>query len=254
VDKVCKYGFGASLLDQPKLLGDLVKSMVTNSGDIPVSVKVRLGKSRINILENAKIIEDNGASVMTIHARKRLDKYDTEPDYEWIHKVKQNTNLQVWGNGSVFEAEDALELRKRTGCDNVMVARGALGNPFLFRKYNSLFEDSTDPGEPEITEVRDLTLKHIKLLSKEYNEIVAVDRAKKNVIWYFRRFKGIEVLLDKIFSIKTLPELEEFVQEHSEKIIQNKFKIDNRMEIERQFKKKVSFWLYNSFNTLQIAG
>lgn len=254
VDKVCKYGFGAGLLDNPALLGTLVKSMVDNSKGIPISVKVRLGKSKINVLENAKVIEDNGASIITIHARKRLDKYDTLPDYQWIRSVKEYTNLAVWGNGSVFNPEDAVELKKQTGCDGIMVARGALGNPFIFKRFSTLIQKGYDPGEPGITEVRDLALRHIEMLSRAYNEIVAVDRAKKNVIWYFRRFKGIEILLDKIFSVKSIAGLKEFVQEHSEKIEQEKFNIDKRMEIENMFKRRVSFWLYDSFNTLQIVG
>ena len=252
VNSVCQHDMGASLLNKPRQIAQIIRSMADNSNGIPVSAKLRLGKNiaGINILENAKIIEDNGASLIILHARTRADKYDTQADWSWIEKVKKNVNIPVTGNGSVFTPQDASAMINQTGCDSVMIARGALGNPFLYSRFNSLVESNSDPGEPPVEEVLSVVMEHIKLLSKEYPESKAVDKAKKNIIWYYMRFKGIEELLSEIFGITSIEALKDFVIVHTDKINRGFFHMDKREEIFTRFNRKVSFWLEQNFKNI----
>lgn len=244
VSKVVNNGMGASILENPKLLADLIKAMKSNSGGIPVTIKIRLGKNRsnINVLENCKIAEENGAAAVIIHARTREERYEMHADWEWIKFVKENISIPVIGNGSVFSPSDALRMKKETGCDGVLVARGVIGNPFLFERFNVLIETGIDPGLPDALKVKKTCLKHIELLFREYGEISALDRAKKTIIWYFRHLNGIDKLLDKIFSIKDKNQLFDYIEEHSEEISHGSFSDEIVSEIDKKFKDRIVFW------------
>lgn len=245
VSKVTKHDMGASLLDDPKLIGQLVKNMVAGSNGTPISIKIRLGKDKknINALDTARAAEDNGASLIIVHARTRADRYCESPDWEWLSKIKDSISIPVVGNGSVFEPEDAIKIKKETGCDSVMVARGALGNPFLFERFNSIIVNGTDPGEPEIGKVRDTAIKHIKLLVRDFGDLNALDRVKKNVAWYFRKYNGVGALLDNIFSFNNSNAVIEFVNEHADKILNNYYPKEDLSSVHQRFEKKVLFWL-----------
>ncbi len=245
VNKVIANKMGAWLLNDPPKLGRLVKALVEGSNGIPVSVKLRLGMDagRITVIESAKRAEENGAAYIAIHARLRNDKYDVEPAWEWIAKVKESVSIPVVGNGSVFTPFDAKKMMEETGCDSVMVARGALGNPFIFRDFNNLVEKNIQPLSPDIDEVKNLALKHLEMLVQEYGEINSLDKAKKNIIWYFRVFGGITELLDKIFKAKTKFELEKIIINHSD-IIKNNFYPEEDLDYYyKKFKNRVLFWL-----------
>lgn len=245
VNKVTKHDMGASLLDDTKLIGRLVKSMVEGANGIPVSIKMRLGKDKknINVLDNAKAAEDNGASLIIVHARTRVDRYCESPEWEWLKKIKENISIPVVGNGSVFGPEDVVKIKKDTGCDSVMIARGALGNPFLFERYNSIIEKGVDPGEPDIFKVRDTAIKHINLLVRDFGESNALDRVKKNIVWYFKKYNGISVLLEKIFSYNNSNSIIEFVNEHAEKVLNNFYPQEDLKCIQQKFENKVLLWL-----------
>ncbi|MEW6702919.1 MAG: tRNA dihydrouridine synthase DusB [Bacteroidota bacterium] len=245
VDKVCSKNMGASLLDDTKTIGKLVHKMVEGSNGIPISVKLRLGrdKSHINIVKNAKAVEANGGSLIFVHARTRADKYDNDADWLWLKKVKEAVNIPVVGNGSIFTPHDVEEMIDLTGCDSAMIARGALGNPFIFSRFNTLIETGTDPGEPNPAVVRNTVLKHINNLENEFGELIALDKAKKHSIWYFKNHSGVEFLLDKIFSIKNLNNLRSLINEHAESILQSPYDPDGLADIHKKFQKKVLFWL-----------
>ncbi|MCX7798317.1 MAG: tRNA dihydrouridine synthase DusB [Melioribacter sp.] len=247
VAKVTSYSMGAALLDDPKTLGQIVNSMVKASGGIPISVKVRLGRNfkKINVIEVAKSVEENGAALIFIHARTREEKYDAEPHWEWIKYVKESIKIPVVGNGSLFHPEDVERMLKETQCDSAMIARGALGNPFIFRRYNMLVENGYDPGEPEIDEVRDVLLKQVSYLEEEYGEIRCIDKVKKNIIWYFMKYPGIDFLVDKIFSLQNISSLKSLVTEHTEKIKNNYYELNLNNDLHTKFKRRILFWLDN---------
>ncbi|MBI5730947.1 MAG: tRNA dihydrouridine synthase DusB [Ignavibacteriales bacterium] len=245
VDKVCSKKMGAALLDDPKTLSKLVRKMVDGSNGVPISVKLRLGKdkSTVNVLENAKVVEDNGGALIFVHARTRADKYDMNADWSWLKKVKEAVNIPVVGNGSMFTPHDVKEMIDSTGCDSAMIARGALGNPFIFSRFNVLMEKGIDPGEPDAFVVKDTLLKHIKNLEEEFGEMLALDKAKKHSIWYFKNYTGINSLLEKVFSVKKLDTLRGLIVDHAEKIMRSSKEIHIKEEIHKKFQKKVLFWL-----------
>lgn len=248
VDKVTNYNFGSALLDDPKTIGKLVDTMVHSSNGIPISIKVRLGKDKnhINVIETAKAAEENGASVIFVHARMRNDKYSTVVQTEWIKKVKDELKIPVVGNGSVFTPADAKKMIDDTGCDSVMIARGALGNPFLFQRYNAMLDTGNDPGEPEIETVTEVLLKHIALVVKDYGEINSFDKIKKLAVWYFKNYPGIDNFLEKVFALTNVSELINLINTHTGDIKSKKFKLIEMSEVQNKFKERVLFWLVDN--------
>ncbi|MDP3581110.1 MAG: tRNA dihydrouridine synthase DusB [Ignavibacteria bacterium] len=253
VDKVITNNMGSALLDDPKMIGKIIRKMADNSGGVPISVKLRLGKDRshINIFETAKAVEDSGGSLIFVHGRARNDKYETEPEWSWIGKVKELVNIPVVGNGSIFFPQDVKKMIDETGCDSVMVARGALGNPFLFSRYNKLAETGEDPGMPEINIVKEVLLKHINSIESEFGEVVALDRAKKQTVWYLKDYPGINFLLEKVFGLRNFDSLRQLINDHAAKITSGEYGESDKVDVINKFKKKVLFWLTEDKTQIQ---
>lgn len=247
VDKVTKHNLGAELMDDPVLIGKLVKAMASASDDIPISVKLRLGKSenRINILENAQIAQENGASLLILHARSRNTRYGDEPSWEWIKKVKESVDIPVVGNGSLFAVKDIIKMIDETNCDSVMIARGAFGNPFIFSRYNEFLKTGIDPGEPSFEEIEKVATHHCNLLEREYSDRVAVIKAKKNIIWYYKNYDGIDSLISKIMSAKSIDNEIEIIHDHTEKLKSGYYPPADHELIKQKFSERVLFWLDN---------
>ncbi len=245
VQQVCKYGLGASLLDDPVLLGKLVKTMVDAAGDIPVSIKIRLGrdKQNITVLRNAKIIEDNGASAVIVHGRTRSQAYIEPSDWSWIKKVKDEVKIPVIGNGSIFEPEDAIRMFDQTNCDFVFISRGALGNPFIFKRINSFFDEGTEGKAPDIDEVGSAAIRHLKMIIKDSGEPNGVIKARKHLIWYFRFYNGIRSFTEKIFSIDNSAQVELFILDHIQKIKYGFYPEEDLQKVRKSFNERVLFWI-----------
>ncbi len=245
VDKVTSCNMGSALLDDPKHIGKLTRIMVDNAGDIPISVKLRLGKDRnhINVFDTTKAVEESGGSLVVIHARARNDKYDTEPDWSWIRKAKEKLNIPVVGNGTVFSPQDAKRMIEETRCDSVMVARGALGNPFIFSRYQKFIETGSDPGMPGINSVKEVLVKHINSIELDLGEVVALDRAKKQAVWYLKDYPGINLLLENVFRVRNFDSLRSLINEHTAKISCGVLGEADKTDVINKFKKKVLFWL-----------
>lgn len=247
-DKVTTHSFGSALLDDPKALGKIIKIMVDNSNGIPISVKLRLGKDKnhINIIETSRVVEDSGASLIVVHARTRADKYESDSQWYWIRKVKENSKIAIAGNGSVFSPQDAMRMLEETGCDLVMVGRGSLGNPFLFSRFNLLAEKGFDPGHPSVEIAKEVLLKQLESLKRDSGELVALDKAKKHTIWYLRFYPGLNELLKNIFGIKSFDKLTANIEDHVDKILKCVFSTQDLVDVTEKFKKKVVFWLLDS--------
>jgi tRNA-dihydrouridine synthase B len=245
VPKVTSNNFGASIMEDTKLLGRLVSSMYKHSKNIPVSVKVRLGwnKNKISVVENAKAAEDNGASMIVVHTRMRDWRYNRQPAWEWLVKVKEAVNIPVIGNGSLFEPQDIHDIIAQTGCDSVMIARGALGNPFIFKRYNEFVETGIDPGMPGIGEIKDTVIEHINLSVKDSGENIGIKKIKKHIIWYFRNLKGTDEIIENIFAINSASELIDFVEQHCEKLQNGVFENYQSNYSDADFLHKVQYWL-----------
>jgi len=245
VERVTKHNFGARLLDDPILMGKLIKSMVDVAGDIPITVKLRLGKSdgKVNILETSKVAEENGASAIIVHTRAKSTKYKDSPNWDWLTKVKEQVKVPVIGNGSLFTPQDVKEMIEKTNVDGVMIARGALGNPFIFSRFAKLLDSGFDPGEPSVEEVEKVAVNHCRLIKREYPEAVATIKAKKTILWYFKNYDGIEKFASIIMRTKSIEGEIKMIHEHVEKLKQNFYPKDDRELINQKFKERVLFWL-----------
>lgn len=147
--EIIGQGAGSALLQRPAKIKELVQA-VSSAVEIPVSCKLRLGinKNSINVLKIAQLCEQAGASLLTIHARTQQQGYDSQANWSWIKKVKETVKIPVAGNGDVFSVEDYLRMKRETGCDYVMIGRGAVGNPFIFQQikdYSQTKKYQCDP-------------------------------------------------------------------------------------------------------------
>ena len=189
VPKVVNNGEGSALMKNPLLAGRLVEAMV-KSVKKPVMVKIRAGfdASCINAPEVAHILEESGAAAIAVHGRTREQYYSGKADWEVIRRVKQTVGIPVIGNGDVFAPEDAARMFEYTGCDAVMIARAAQGNPWIFREVKAYLDRGEKLAKPSFTEVYDMIKRHAAMLQERKGEYTAVRELRKHVAWYTEGF------------------------------------------------------------------
>lgn len=207
VPKVVSNGEGSALLKNPELAADIVRAVV-NAVDIPVTVKIRTGwdAKSINAVEVAKRLEDAGASLICVHGRTREQQYAPYADWTQIAKVKAAVSVPVIGNGDIFEPEDALKMMKETGCDGVMIGRGALGNPWIFERTLDLLE-GREGRVIDNDEIVDVALYHLGLMIEEKGERAGIAESRKHLGWYMKGVRGAAELRNKINTAQNLDEL-----------------------------------------------
>lgn len=186
VPKVVKSGDGSALLKNPQLIEKITETVVKKARK-PVTVKIRTGwdSSSINAVENAKRIEAAGASAVCVHGRTKMQMYSGTADRSIIKAVKENVSIPVIGNGDIFDVESCHAMFEETGCDMVMVARGALGNPWIFK---SLIND--EDYIPDRHERIEVLRKHFGLMLEEKGEYAAVRLMRKHTGWYIKGLHG----------------------------------------------------------------
>lgn len=206
VPKVVKNGEGSALMKDPKLAYEVVKAVVSNSSK-PVTVKIRSGfndESR-NAVEMAKVIEEAGASAVTVHGRTREQYYSGKADWGIIADVKSAVKIPVIGNGDCFDIDSAKRMMKETGCDGVMLARGTLGNPWIFKS-----DENGNSYIPTKEERKEIMIRHLTSLAELKGDKVAVREMRKHVGWYLKgqpnaaSFRNLVNQIDDINELKKM--------------------------------------------------
>ncbi len=186
--KIVKNGEGSALMKSPEKAAEIVRAMVAVCKDMPVTVKIRIGwdDKSLNVVEMAKRLEDAGAAAICVHARTREELYSPGIHPEYIKAVKDAVRVPVIGNGDIFSAKDAEKMVFETGCDGVAVARGALGNPWLFEEIH-MGRDFVPPTKKErLTEA----LRHFEFMIEDKGERVAVSESRAAIAYYTKGLDG----------------------------------------------------------------
>jgi len=214
VSKVTKKGEGAGLMEDPKLIREILTVMVKNA-DVPVSLKIRAGwsQAKINAKEVALHAQDAGISVLIIHGRTRAQKYGGRVDYSIIKKVKDALDIPVIGSGDAFSAESIKQMIDETGCDSVAIARGALGNPWIFKETQEFLKTGEMPEKPEIAEISETMIEHLNAYVEFYGEYLGVMIFRKFFGWYTKGFYNIKPLRGRAFLTSSQNEMTNIINE-----------------------------------------
>ena len=206
--KIANSGDGAGLMRTPELAGEIL-SAVVKAVNVPVTVKCRLGwdKGSINVLEFARRIEDNGASMLTVHGRTRSMLYSGVADWDMIGKVKQAVQIPVIANGDIVNGETAVKCRNRTGADGVMIGRATFGDPWIFMQAKAAFEGKNIPERPSLADRVDVALRQFELAFQDKGEHIACLEARKHFAWYLRGVSHSSYYKTQISSIQTMEDI-----------------------------------------------
>lgn len=211
--KIAGNGGGSALLKNPHLISEIVEN-VKKVSPVPVTVKIRIGwdENSINAVEVAKRIEAAGADAITVHGRTKVQMYAPPVNYEEIAKVKASVSIPVIGNGDITDGESAQKMLNETGCDFLMVGRGALGHPWVFSEINSFFK-KTDFQAPDINERMRVMIRHIELICRYKGETVGMREARKHAAWYIKGIRGAAKFRQQVGGLSNMDELNRLAQE-----------------------------------------
>lgn len=212
VRKITGNGEGSALMRDPALAADIVRAVVAAT-PLPVTVKIRAGwdAASINAPEVARRLEDAGAAAICVHARTREQMYEPGVDRSVIAAVKRAVSIPVWGNGDIYTAADALSMMEETGCDGVMIGRGAMGDPWIFAEITAALEGRAyTPPTPR--ERFDLALGQVRDMVAEKGERVGLAEAKKHLAWYCKGIDGAAAARARIMQATSLEQMTEIIE------------------------------------------
>lgn len=209
VPKIVNNKEGSALMKQPRLAQEIVKKVV-RSIHKPVTVKIRKGfdDEHVNAVEFAKMIEDCGASAVAVHGRTREQYYSGEADWDIIRQVKEAVSIPVIGNGDVNTPKKAKQMMQETGCDGVMIARGAQGNPWIFSRTLHYLETGEQMPAPEKEEVIEMMLRHAKMQLACKGDYTGIREMRKHMAWYTTGFPGSAKFRGALNEVESYEELE----------------------------------------------
>ncbi|MBQ6600353.1 MAG: tRNA dihydrouridine synthase DusB [Clostridia bacterium] len=208
--KIAGNGGGSALLKNPELAEEIMRS-VKNAVDIPVTVKIRLGWDidSINCIDMAQRAERAGMSAVTLHGRTRQQMYAPPVDLDMIAQVKKNISIPLIGNGDITDGISAARMLEETGCDYLMVGRGALGRPWVFSQINAYLQQGVILPEPPVSERMLVMLRHIKLICEYKGERIGIREARKHAAWYIKGIKGAAAYRQQVGALESIEQLEE---------------------------------------------
>ena len=222
VPKVTRKGGGAALPLKWRLLRDIVRAAVSAAGDVPVTIKVRMGidDEHLSYLRSGEIARDEGCAAIGLHARTAAQFYAGEARWEAIATLKDHVpSLAVLGNGDIWEAHDALRMMRQTSCDGIIVGRGCLGRPWLFRDLAQIFDGRLPDNPPPFGQVAKIMLRHLQDALKWFSvpgdpasERATVHAFRKHAAWYTKGFRGGAALRAELMGLDTWAELRDLVR------------------------------------------
>jgi len=213
VRKVTRKGGGAALPARPDLLRDIIREAVRHAGNIPLTIKFRLGidDEHLYFLEAGRIAEEEGCAGVTLHARTAAQLYDGHADWNRIAELKSRLQIPVIGNGDIWTAQDALEMMESSHCDGIAIGRGCLGRPWLFREILAALENKEIPPPPNFGEMAAIMMDHARGLVEWFGEQPGMLNFRKHAGWYTRAFPRSAALRRDLMMIKSVGELEKLL-------------------------------------------
>ncbi|WP_243726618.1 tRNA dihydrouridine synthase DusB [Actinocrispum wychmicini] len=216
VAKVTRKGGGAALPYKRRLFGEIVRAAVKAAGDVPVTVKFRIGidDDHHTFLDAGRIAEAEGARAVALHARTAAQRYSGTADWTAIARLKEAvTSIPVLGNGDIFSAEDAQRMVRETECDGVVVGRGCLGRPWLFAELQAAFRGEPLPEPPSLGQVAEILHRHATLLAAHLGQDKGVRDLRKHMAWYLKGFPVGSDLRQRFALVATVGEIEDLIGE-----------------------------------------
>ena len=214
VPKVVNNGDGSALMKNPVLAGKIIEK-TARAVKKPVTVKIRKGfdDAHINAVELARIAQESGAAAVAVHGRTREQFYAGKADWDIIRRVKEAVSIPVIGNGDILTAEDVAAMAEQTGCDGFMIARGAEGNPWIFRQILHYFQTGETLAKPSLAEVTEMLLRHARMQLDCKGEYTGIREIRKHAAWYTAGYRNSSKLRGRINEIESFDDLQALFEE-----------------------------------------